>query len=83
MVWPTALVIAILAVFNLCSVGTVAFEPVRLFVESFMPDATFTGRTDLWQLGLQAVGQRPITGYGFGAFWGTEQVVYGLGDAIS
>jgi O-antigen ligase len=83
MVWPTVLVIVILAVFNLCSVGTVAFEPVRLFVESFMPDATFTGRTDLWQLGLQAVGERPITGYGFGAFWGTEQVVYGLGDAIS
>ncbi len=24
--------------------------------------------------------QRPLTGYGFSAFWGTPEVVYGLGD---
>jgi O-antigen ligase len=26
------------------------------------------------------VAQRPITGYGFSAFWGTPEVIYGLGD---
>lgn len=71
------LVVAILAMFNLFSVGTVVFEPVRGLVELIMPDATFTGRTDIWQFALQAVGQRPITGYGFSAFWGTDQVVFG------
>ncbi len=78
-----ALVIAILAVFNLCSVGTVSFPSVRKLMESVMPDATYTGRTEIWQLALQYAALRPLTGYGFSAFWGTEQVVYGLGDNSS
>jgi O-antigen ligase len=74
------LVVAILAAFNLFSVGTVIFEPVRKLVELVMPDATFTGRTEIWQIGVDAVAQRPITGYGFSAFFGTNEVVYGLGE---
>jgi O-antigen ligase len=72
------LVVLVLAAFNFLSVGTVLFEPVRGLVEAIMPDATFTGRTDIWQLALEALMQRPITGYGFSSFWGTEEVVYGL-----
>jgi O-antigen ligase len=75
-----AVVVVTLAVFNLCSVGTVLFEPIRAMVESFLPDATFTGRTEIWQLALDAVARRPFTGYGFSAFWGTDQVLYGLGE---
>jgi O-antigen ligase len=74
------LVVMILAAFNLFSVGTVIFEPVHRLVAMVMPDASFTGRTDIWELGVQAVAQRPITGYGFSSFFGTDQVVYGLGD---
>jgi O-antigen ligase len=74
------LVVAILAAFNLFSVGTVIFEPVHRLVAMVMPDATFTGRTDIWELGVQAVARRPITGYGFSSFFGTDQVVYGLGE---
>ena len=77
------LVIAILLAFNLFSVGTVMFEPVRKFVESIMPDATFTGRTEIWELALRALAQRPFTGYGYSTFWGTEQVVYGMGETIT
>jgi len=77
------LVTVIVIAFNLFSVGTVLFEPVRKLIESIMPDATFTGRTEIWQLGLQAVAQRPITGYGFATFWGTPEVVYGMGDSIT
>ncbi len=77
------LIVTVLALFNLFSVGSVIFEPVRKLVESVMPDATFTGRTEIWELALQYAGLRPITGYGFGAFWGTQQVVYGLGDNSS
>jgi O-antigen ligase len=77
------LVVAILFIFNLCSIGTVLFEPVRKLMEAIMPDATFTGRTEIWQLGLQAVAQRPITGYGYSTFWGTPEVVYGLGDSVT
>jgi O-antigen ligase len=72
-----------LAAFNLFSVGTVVFEPIRKLVESVMPDATFTGRTEIWEMALRYIAMRPITGYGFLAFWGTEQVVYGIGDNSS
>jgi O-antigen ligase len=78
-----ALVLALLALFNLFSVGTVLWDPVRALVESVVPDATFTGRTEIWEMALQYVARRPITGYGFLAFWGTPQVVYGLGDNVS
>jgi O-antigen ligase len=78
-----ALVVIILAAFNLFSVGTVIFEPVRKLVEMVMPDATFTGRTEIWELGVQAVAERPITGYGFSSFFGTDEVVYGLGENAS
>src|SRR5581483_9023880 len=40
------LVVTVLALFNLFSVGSVVFEPVRKLVESVIPDATFTGRTE-------------------------------------
>jgi O-antigen ligase len=77
------LVVVILIAFNLFSVGTVIFEPVQRLVALVMPDATFTGRTDIWELGVQAVAQRPITGYGFSSFFGTDQVVYSLGENTS
>jgi len=77
------LVIGILLIFNLCSIGTVMFEPMRQLMEAIMPDATFTGRTEIWQLGIQAVAQRPITGYGYMTFWGTQEVVYGFGEAVT
>jgi O-antigen ligase len=77
------LVVGILFIFNLTSVGTVVFEPMRKLMEAIMPDATFTGRTEIWQLGIQAVAQRPITGYGYQTFWGTPEVVYGMGDAVT
>jgi O-antigen ligase len=32
-------------------------------------DATLTGRTEIWELLDQRVQERPLLGYGFGAFW--------------
>jgi O-antigen ligase len=32
---------------------------------------------------LQYIARRPLTGYGFSAFWGTPQVVYGIGENAS
>jgi O-antigen ligase len=77
------LVIAVVAALNLFSVGTVLFEPIRKLVGSVMPDATFTGRTEIWELALQYIARRPLTGCGFSAFWGTPQVVYGIGESAS
>jgi exopolysaccharide production protein ExoQ len=32
-------------------------------------DATFTGRTKIWELVIMEISQRPLLGYGYGAFW--------------
>ena len=33
-------------------------------------DLTFTGRTYIWEVLIDLIGQRPVLGYGYGAFWG-------------
>ena len=33
-------------------------------------DGTFTGRTELWGFALNAIAERPMTGFGYQAFWG-------------
>jgi O-antigen ligase len=76
----SALVVSALALFNLFSIGTVVFAPIHDLVHAIMSDASFTGRADIWQLGIHAVAQRPFAGYGFDTFFGTDQVLYGLGD---
>lgn len=76
-----ALVLVLLVGFNLCTVGSIYFEPIRHLVEEFLPDPTFTGRTELWEFAVEHVMQHPLIGYGFYAFWGTEEVVYALGGS--
>ena len=74
-----AVTLSILLAMNLFSVGSLYLASVRDVLGALLPDPSFTGRTDIWQFALQHVAQRPITGYGFAAFWGTQQVVYGMG----
>jgi O-antigen ligase len=76
-----AVALAIVAFLNLLSVGSIYIAPIRDVVDAIMPDATFTGRTEIWKFAVDHVAQRPITGYGFATFWGTEQVVYGMSGA--
>jgi O-antigen ligase len=33
-------------------------------------DATFTGRTDIWEFAWSRIVERPVTGHGFNGFWG-------------
>jgi O-antigen ligase len=76
-----AVALSLLLVLNLLSIGSIYIAPIHALVEAIMPDATFTGRTDIWKFAVDHVLQRPITGYGFATFWGTEQVVYGMTGA--
>ena len=76
-----AVTLTIVAFLNLLSVGSIYLAPIRAVVDAIMPDATFTGRTEIWKFAVDHVAQRPITGYGFATFWGTEQVVYGMSGA--
>jgi O-antigen ligase len=75
-----ALALSILLVFNTLSIGSMFFEPVRNLLDLVLTDSTFTGRTEVWQFVLEHVFERPITGFGFAAFWGTPNVVYGMGE---
>jgi O-antigen ligase len=76
-----AVALGVLALLNLISIGSIYIEPVRAVVGTVMADPTFTGRTDIWKFVVDHVAERPITGYGFATFWGTEQVVYGMAGA--
>jgi O-antigen ligase len=71
----------VLGAFLVLSIGSLFSEQVRDLLDMVLPDASFTGRTDIWQFALDHIAQRPITGYGFGAFWGTHEVVYGMSGA--
>jgi O-antigen ligase len=73
-----AVAFSVVVVFNVLSIGSIYFEPVRDLLDMVLTDTSFTGRTDIWQFALDRVAERPITGYGFSAFFGTKQVVYGM-----
>ncbi len=74
-----AVALTFVAVISVFSLGSIYFESIGNLLGAILPDASFTGRTDIWRFALAHVAQRPLTGYGFAAFWGTEQVVYGMG----
>ncbi len=59
---------------NLLTVGSVFSERLSGFVKSLPFDATFTGRTDIWEFAMSSLALRPLLGYGFAAFWRTESI---------
>jgi O-antigen ligase len=65
----TALVTAWLA-FTLGAIGLgILFLAPEFVVALIGKDLTFTGRTDIWALCIDAINKFPSTGYGYGAFW--------------
>ncbi len=74
------LVVGGLAVFNLVAVGSAVWPQVNAFVSGLGIDASFTDRVDIWQLGMSAVAQHPLTGFGFQSYWQTGSLVYGGGS---
>ncbi|MGX6647766.1 O-antigen ligase family protein [Maricaulaceae bacterium MS644] len=43
-----------------------------VILEALGRDATLTGRTEIWVVLTDQIGDRPLTGYGYGAFWAVE-----------
>lgn len=60
---------------NLLTIGSVAFPGIEALLESFMSDTSYTGRDEIWEFALNHIAQRPVTGFGFQAFWGTSELV--------
>jgi len=57
---------------SVLTLGSALSPAIFGFIESLGMDATFTARTDIWALALRAAAERPLGGYGFGNFWGSE-----------
>ncbi|RVM21206.1 O-antigen ligase family protein [Sinorhizobium meliloti] len=66
--------------FNLFAVGSAVFAPLGDFISGLGIDATFTNRADIWRFAFGALAEQPLTGYGFKAFWQTEELVYSGGS---
>jgi O-antigen ligase len=43
-------------------------------LNAVLPDTSFTGRTDVWRFAMDHAVERPLTGWGFMAFWRTRDV---------
>ncbi len=69
-----ALVLGVIAIANLLTFGSVLLPPIRALVEHLMADASFTDRSAIWSFSAARLLERPITGYGFQAFWGTSEL---------
>jgi O-antigen ligase len=76
-----ALCLTPLIIINVLSVGTVMSDSLAAFA-SYLPfDTSFTGRTEIWRFALESLANRPLIGYGFNAFWGSNSI--GVTDAGS
>ncbi|WP_411034229.1 O-antigen ligase family protein [Shinella sp. BYT-45] len=61
------LVLAVLAVLGLAAAAYGG--GYEMLLGAFGKDATLTGRTYLWQQGIEAAGEAPFAGIGYQAFW--------------
>lgn len=61
-----------LAVIVAGAVLTIGVFAPELVFQLLGRDATLTGRTDIWAVLADYIEQRPLLGYGYGAFWAPE-----------
>lgn len=57
------------------TLGSALSPQIHAFIASLGLDPTFTARTEIWDLALRAAAERPLFGYGFGNFWGSDMLV--------
>lgn len=65
----TAIFLLLLGVSAL--IGVLLVGPGAI-LEALGRDATLTGRTEIWAVLTGQIAERPLTGYGYGAFWALE-----------
>lgn len=70
---PLAGGIALIAIaMGFAMTGLAGLDPTALLLDSVGKDATLTGRSLLWDFGLDAFLKRPLYGYGFKGWWEGE-----------
>lgn len=63
-------------VLGVISLGSFFLQPLQELLAKVMDNTSFTGRTEIWDFALDNIGKHPITGWGYGAFWRTEETQY-------
>ncbi len=63
------LIVTALAGFFFFTIGTLFFPFTHDLLLQMGADATFTGRTSIWQFGLEKLSQTPWRGFGLESFW--------------
>ncbi|GAB2553375.1 O-antigen ligase family protein [Spirosoma aerophilum] len=62
--------IAFILIFSLViALAIVDTSAENIIVKLTGKDLTFTGRVDLWDMVVKSMSEKPLTGYGYGAFW--------------
>ncbi len=57
------------------TLGSVVFDPVKALLSTILSDPTFTGRTDIWELGMLGARDALWLGYGYATFWDSGQAM--------
>lgn len=69
-------IMGLIAIWAGLSLAGIGYAILALFPEAVVAligkDLTFTGRTDIWSLVIELINQHKFTGFGYGAFWVTE-----------
>ncbi|WP_082494266.1 O-antigen ligase [Methylobacterium sp. Leaf108] len=65
---------------NTLTLGSTTVPAIRDLVAAIGIDPTFTNRSDIWRIGVDAVAQKPVFGHGFQLFWQTGDMVYRAGS---
>lgn len=82
--WKRALIlVGPVAAVSLFTLGSVFFAPIRDGLAGYLPDTSFTGRTEIWEFAADHIMERPVFGWGFGAFWQTERTQFATSDSLS
>ena len=74
--WRMVLVTGLLGGFNVLAVGSSVVPQLFQLVSMVTSDPTFTNRADVWRLVITETMARPLTGFGFQAFWGTDALFH-------
>ena len=65
-----------LVVLNTFSIGQLFSPDIAALTDRLFADPTFTGRTEIWQVALDWIPKRPLFGFGYGAFWLTDELMF-------
>lgn len=66
-------------IMNILTLGSAVSRPLSEFLTGLGMDATFTNRSNIWAYAIEALRERPLTGFGFRGFWQASQPYPGEG----